>query len=428
MRRRAPPLLRHALLGTMPGMASKTHSVTVIAAAALEVNRFCASTGLYATSSNDVLGVTEISVPEGRACSCVTHYSWPVLAAVDIAAGDWVKPAGDGTGRAVVGSETDACGRAIASVSAGQLVDVRLMLQFGVRGVGGGGGGGGGGGDDVTNLTLDGNGRPASKTVNGVPWAISYNPDGSEAKWSVALTGPDIEVSAAYVGGFPIVAGDGIVVGGAVQMSLAKARVFRDEVLVPAGVAAAGFRMRVPDLSFYITAGGETRYTTAVLEWDGYQLNAISNVRRETYQTASHTGASTSAVLRSLVLPGWLMGERNVCLVDIEVTGDTGAVSGTIGPIVELNGTTIISGVSGAGNAPTGVQRARVRAMSSSSQRAGVVAFSAAGGFGLTGGTGLLLGINTETTDLTFAAKIANGTDATEPSTLRYLGISLEPK
>lgn len=118
----------------MPGMASKTHSVTVIAAVALAVNRFVAHGGGYATSSNDVLGVSEIAAPEGRACSCVTHYSWPVVAAETIAAGDWIKPAGDGTGRAAVGSATDACGRAIGAANAGQLVDVRLMLQFGVRG------------------------------------------------------------------------------------------------------------------------------------------------------------------------------------------------------------------------------------------------------------------------------------------------------
>jgi len=124
----------------MPGMASKTHSVTVIAATALAVNRFISHAGAYATSSNDVLGVSEIAAAADRACSCVTGYSWPVLAAEAVAEGDWVKPAGDGTGRAVVGSETDACGRAIAAASAGQLVDVRLMLQFGVRGEGGGGG------------------------------------------------------------------------------------------------------------------------------------------------------------------------------------------------------------------------------------------------------------------------------------------------
>lgn len=122
----------------MPGMASKTHSVTVIAAVALAVNRLVASSGAYATSSNDVLGVSEIAVAAGRACSCITAYSWPVEAAEAIAEGDWVKPAADGSGRLAVGSDTDACGRAITAAAVGQLADVRLMLQFGVRGVGAG--------------------------------------------------------------------------------------------------------------------------------------------------------------------------------------------------------------------------------------------------------------------------------------------------
>ena len=117
----------------MPGMASKTHSVTVIAAVALAVNRFVAHGGLRHQQQRRAGRVRDRRT-RGQACSCVTHYSWPVVAAETIAAGDWIKPAGDGTGRAAVGSATDACGRAIGAANAGQLVDVRLMLQFGVRG------------------------------------------------------------------------------------------------------------------------------------------------------------------------------------------------------------------------------------------------------------------------------------------------------
>lgn len=109
--------------------SDKTHAVTVIAAAALAVHRFVAPSGNYATSSADVLGVSEITVDAGRACSCVTHYSALVEAADTLAPDDWVKPAGDGSGRAALGSAADACGRAVGSAAAGQLVEVRLMLQ-----------------------------------------------------------------------------------------------------------------------------------------------------------------------------------------------------------------------------------------------------------------------------------------------------------
>lgn len=116
----------------------KTHSVTVIAAVALATARFVSAAGGYATSSNDVIGASEIAVAAGRACSCVTHYSALVEAGATLADGDYVKPALDGTGRAIVGSDTDACGRVVGGGVAGDLLEVRLMLQFGVREGGGG--------------------------------------------------------------------------------------------------------------------------------------------------------------------------------------------------------------------------------------------------------------------------------------------------
>lgn len=123
----------------MPGMPTfvKTHSVSVIATSALAVHRFIAAAGGYATSSSDVLGVSEIPVAAaGGGCSCITHYSALVEAAEALADGDWVKPSGDGSGRAALGSDTDACGRAVGGASAGQLVEVRLMLQTGRRDAG----------------------------------------------------------------------------------------------------------------------------------------------------------------------------------------------------------------------------------------------------------------------------------------------------
>lgn len=109
----------------------KQHSVTIVATAAVAAYRFIAYDGGPATSAGgakDAQGATESAAEVGEAVSAITSYSGLVEAGGAIAFGDFVKPAADGSGRAIVGAANECCGRALgAAAGAGQIIEVQLL-------------------------------------------------------------------------------------------------------------------------------------------------------------------------------------------------------------------------------------------------------------------------------------------------------------
>ena len=107
----------------------KTHAVTLVATAAVAACRFIAYDGGYPSAAGGpkaAQGIAETAAQVGDALSVVTSYSYLVEAAAAIAFGQLVKP--DASGKAVVGSLTEHCARALgAATQAGQLVEVQLL-------------------------------------------------------------------------------------------------------------------------------------------------------------------------------------------------------------------------------------------------------------------------------------------------------------
>lgn len=112
----------------------KNHATTVVALAATSSARFMGYDGGYATSAggiHDAQGVGENAADAGGAVAVVTCYSAPVEAAEAIAFGDFVKPAADGTGRAIVGTAVDHCGRALSAAgAAGRNIEVQILMHI----------------------------------------------------------------------------------------------------------------------------------------------------------------------------------------------------------------------------------------------------------------------------------------------------------
>lgn len=109
----------------------KQHSVTLIAAAALAACRFIGYDGDYATAAGgvkDCQGISENAADAaGDPVSVVTGYSYLVEAGAAIAFGDYVKPDLAGTGKAIVGTLADHCGRALGAASgAGEFIEVQV--------------------------------------------------------------------------------------------------------------------------------------------------------------------------------------------------------------------------------------------------------------------------------------------------------------
>ena len=112
----------------------KLHASTIIAAAAVAACRFISYAGSHASATAggtaDVRGVSESAAETGEAVSVITSYSAPVQASAAISAGAFVKPAADGSGRAVTGSATDHCGRALtAAGGADDLIEVEILTH-----------------------------------------------------------------------------------------------------------------------------------------------------------------------------------------------------------------------------------------------------------------------------------------------------------
>lgn len=116
----------------MKSQFEKTHATTRIATAAVTGNRFVGYNGAHASPSAgagaDSAGVAEAAAASGQAIPVVTRYSYPVEASAAIAQYAFVKPAADGSGRAVTGSMTDHCGRALeAAGGAGEFIEVEIL-------------------------------------------------------------------------------------------------------------------------------------------------------------------------------------------------------------------------------------------------------------------------------------------------------------
>lgn len=110
----------------------RTHATMVVATAVIAANRFVGYGGAHASATAggaaDAQGVSEMAAAIGDVIPVVTGYSYLVEASAPITKHALVKPAADGSGRAVAGSMADHCGRALAAATAaGQLIEVEIL-------------------------------------------------------------------------------------------------------------------------------------------------------------------------------------------------------------------------------------------------------------------------------------------------------------
>jgi len=108
----------------------KQHGVTIEATARLEKARFIAFDGTHATSAGaakDSQGISETAADIGEVVTAITSYSGLVQSGEALAQFAFVKPAADGSGRAIAGTATENCGRTLGATSAAdQLVEVQV--------------------------------------------------------------------------------------------------------------------------------------------------------------------------------------------------------------------------------------------------------------------------------------------------------------
>lgn len=108
---------------------SKLHAITLVATAVIAANRFVGYDGAHATSAggaHDAQGISETEAAIGQGFSVITGYSGVVEAGEAFAQHAFVKA--DANGKAVTGTATDYCGRALeASSGAGAFVEVQLL-------------------------------------------------------------------------------------------------------------------------------------------------------------------------------------------------------------------------------------------------------------------------------------------------------------
>jgi hypothetical protein len=111
----------------------KTHAVTLVAQSAIAAHTFVGYDGNPATSAagvHDSQGIAEFDAIAGDALTVVTRYSYLVVAGAAIAFGDYLKPAADGSGKAIVGAAGEHCARALGTAVAGQLVEAQLVQHL----------------------------------------------------------------------------------------------------------------------------------------------------------------------------------------------------------------------------------------------------------------------------------------------------------
>ena len=111
----------------------KKHAETVVATAAIAVNRFVCRAGTHAPAApangnQDSIGISEEAGAIGEAIPAVTRYSYLVEASAAITKGAYLKPAADVSGKAAVGAIGDHCAVAMTAASvAGQLVEAQIV-------------------------------------------------------------------------------------------------------------------------------------------------------------------------------------------------------------------------------------------------------------------------------------------------------------
>ncbi|MBS0473889.1 MAG: DUF2190 domain-containing protein [Proteobacteria bacterium] len=109
-----------------------THAILRTAVEKIRARRFVSWEGMYAASDGepgeDSCGVSLMHADELDVVVVITHYSASVEAAEPIEFGAYVRPADDGSGRAVTGSMHNHCGRALrAARGAGSFFEVQLL-------------------------------------------------------------------------------------------------------------------------------------------------------------------------------------------------------------------------------------------------------------------------------------------------------------
>jgi hypothetical protein len=295
-------------------------------------------------------------------------------------------------------------------------------------GGGAGDGSGGGSGDDVTAiLAADANGRPTTVEVCGVPWVLTYVSDvpGNAGFYTVlsetitlATADSIVRLHSWDTDGWETVQGN-IYAGGALLVSKAQAKALRDEYLVGLGAAAVGFSINVLDLGAVTDNANQTTALPGVLEWDGLQYRIVSGGSVETFKTFQFTGTGNSGTAATLVYPGWLLGKRGKLWVDWVVTND-GATAGTVQPFITVNGTNLVNSTSSSAASVSAIGSLLIQGNNSSTSQMvppGGAAYQ--GSNVLTGTAYQTLSINVDTTDITATISFTNGTDATDPTTLR---------
>lgn len=244
-------------------------------------------------------------------------------------------------------------------------------------------------------------------TVTGLPWAMTYNPDGSEASRTITLVGASSLVrTASYVDGNPTYSGN-IEIDGATVMTASQLQYLYSERLIALGTAARGARFRVEGtvdadfIAYTISTGGTRRNLSCVLEWDGARLVPVSGVALESWHNTQHTNSAVeSAALSTSVLPRWLnkAGARwNIYTVQ---TG-AGGTANTVRAIIKVNGSPLVNPNSSSAAAVTQALEMDINCDTDASQ---FTMPSAASGTGRTGAMGAAyqtLAIDSSTTDMT---------------------------
>lgn len=109
----------------------KQHGTTVVATAAIAARRFIAYDGGHATSAGgakDCQTISEIGAAVGEAITGITSYSGVVeVLTGPIGIGDYLKPAADGSGKAIVGTATDHCARSLGVAASGGVVEAQIV-------------------------------------------------------------------------------------------------------------------------------------------------------------------------------------------------------------------------------------------------------------------------------------------------------------
>ena len=111
----------------------KQTGVTIVATAAVSPRRFVSYGGAHATSAGgaaDSQGISETGAAVNEAFTAITSYSGVVeVLTGPVAIGDYLRPADDGSGKAIVGTATNHCARALGVAATGGLVEAQVVTH-----------------------------------------------------------------------------------------------------------------------------------------------------------------------------------------------------------------------------------------------------------------------------------------------------------